>query len=224
MLPGGKFRMGARAFAGDAAELPRHEREIGPFAISRYEVTIAQYKRFANATNKKMPDLSGLDTQTVPMVLVSWDDANAYARWLSKQTGHKYRLPTEAQWEYAARGGTQTPFWWGNQVGENNAHCFDCKTGLNRRQPTKVGRFEPNAYGLFDTSGNVMEWTRDCFHKNYNGAPEDDSVWEGGDCKVRVARGGAYRNTGKSLRSAARSRRPPNKGNDETGIRLVRAP
>ncbi|MFT5445788.1 MAG: formylglycine-generating enzyme required for sulfatase activity/serine [Gammaproteobacteria bacterium] len=224
MLPGGSFFMGAKAFSGDASELPRHERQINPFAISRYEVTIAQYQRFADVTKRKMPDLSGLDTLSAPVVFVSWDDANAYARWLSKQTGRKYRLPTEAQWEYAARAGTQTPYFWGNALGENNAHCFDCKTGLNPRLPTKVGRFKPNAFALFDTSGNVMEWTRDCFHKNYNSAPEDGSVFEGGDCNVRVARGGAYGNTGKSLRSAARARRPSTKGNDETGIRLVREP
>jgi len=224
MLPGGSYFMGAKAFSGDASELPRHERQIGPFAISQYEISIAEYQRFADATKRKMPDLSGLDAQNTPMVFVSWDDANSYARWLSKQTGHKYQLPSEAQWEYAARAGTQTAFWWGNDVGAENAHCFDCKTGLNPRRPTKSGRFKANAFELFDTSGNVMEWTRDCFHKNYKDAPEDASVWEGGDCGVRVARGGAYGNTGKSLRNAARARRPAKKGNDETGIRLVREP
>lgn len=224
MIPGGTFEMGVKAFAGDSDELPRHERQIGPFAMSRHEVTIAEYERFARATSRKMPDLSGLDSESTPVVLVSWDDANAYALWLSKETGQKYRLPSEAQWEYAARAGTDTAYWWGFDLGENRAHCFDCKTGLNPRQPTRVGRFEPNAFGLFDTSGNVMEWTRDCYHKNYNGAPNDASAWEGGDCSVRVARGGSYGNTGKSLRSAARAKRPAQKGNDETGIRLVRDP
>jgi formylglycine-generating enzyme required for sulfatase activity/serine/threonine protein phosphatase PrpC len=223
MLPGGSFFMGAKAFAGQGSELPRHERQIAPFAISQAEITIAEYQLFADATKRKMPKLSGLDAQTTPMVFVSWDDANAYARWLSKQSGNKYQLPSEAQWEYAARAGTQGQFWWGNDAGENNAHCFDCKTGLNPRQPTKGRRFKPNPFELFDTSGNVMEWTRDCYHKSYKGAPEDGSVWEGGDCNVRVARGGAYGNTSKSLRNAARARRPAKKGNDETGIRLVRA-
>ena len=216
--------MGGKAFSGGADELPRHAREVAPFAMSRYEITIAQYMRFARATGRKAPDLSSLDAETTPMVFVSWDDATAYARWLSGETGQKYRLPSEAQWEYAARAGTETPFWWGFEIGENRAHCFDCKTGLNPRQPTRIGRFEPNGFGLYDTSGNVMEWTRDCYHKNYNGAPDDDSVWEGGDCSVRVARGGAYGNTSKSLRNAARARRPSNAGNDETGIRLIREP
>jgi formylglycine-generating enzyme required for sulfatase activity len=224
MLPGGSFLMGAKFFSGDASELPQHERQVAPFAISRYEVTVDEYKQFAEATKRKMPRSSGLDVKNTPVVFVSWEDAQAYVRWLSKQTGNKYRLPSEAQWEYAARAGTESPYWWGTDVGEDNAHCFDCKTGLNPRQATRVGRFKANAFELFDTSGNVMEWTRDCFHKNYKGAPEDDSVWEGGDCDMRVTRGGAYGNTSKSLRNAARARRPSAKGNDETGIRLTRAP
>jgi formylglycine-generating enzyme required for sulfatase activity/serine/threonine protein phosphatase PrpC len=224
MLPGGAFQMGAKAFAGESDELPRHERNIGPFAIGRYEVTIAEYQRFATATRRKMPDLSGLNPDSTPVVFVSWDDANAYALWLSKETGQKYRVPSEAQWEYAARAGTDTPYWWGFELGENKAHCFDCKTGLNPRQPTKVGRFQPNAFGLHDTAGNVMEWTRDCYHPNYNGSPDDASAWEGGDCNVRVTRGGSYGNTGKALRSSARAKRPAKQGNDETGIRLVRDP
>ena len=109
-------------------------------------------------------------------------------------------------------------------MGENHAHCFDCKTGLNPRQPTRVGSFEPNAFGLYDTSGNVSEWTRDCYHASYKGAPEDGSAWEGGDCSVRVIRGGSYAKTSKSLRSAARDKRPATTGNDETGIRLIREP
>jgi formylglycine-generating enzyme required for sulfatase activity len=224
MLPGGSFQMGVKAFAGDSDELPRHTRRVAAFAMSRHEVTIDEYQRFARATSRRMPDLSGLDPDSTPIVYVSWDDANAYALWLSKETGEKYRLPSEAQWEYAARAGTDTPYWWGFDLGENRAHCFDCKTGLNPRQPTRTGRFEPNAFGLHDTAGNVMEWTRDCYHKNYNGAPEDASAWEGGDCRVRVVRGGSYANIGKSLRSAARAKRSAQSGNDETGIRLVRDP
>jgi formylglycine-generating enzyme required for sulfatase activity/serine/threonine protein phosphatase PrpC len=221
-IPGGSFIMGARAFAGENDELPRHRRTIAPFAMSRNEVTIAEYRAFARATGRKMPNLRNFDAATTPMILVSWDDATAYARWLSKETGKKYRLPTEAQWEYAARAGTVTPFWWGFEVGENNAHCFDCKTGLNPRLPTKVGRFKPNAFGLHDTSGNVMEWTQDCYHISYNGAPDDDSAWVGGDCSVRVVRGGSYGSVSNSLRNAARATRPSSDGTDETGIRLVR--
>ena len=224
MLPRGEFLMGAKAFSGSAAELPRHKRTVAAFAMSLYEVTISQYQRFASASNRTMPNMAGLNAETTPMLLVSWEDANAYANWMSKQTGKKYRLPTEAQWEYAARAGTDTAFWWGHDIGTERAHCFDCNTGLNPRQPSKVGRFAANPFGLFDTSGNVMEWTRDCFHNNYKGAPDDGSLWEGGDCNVRVVRGGAYGNTGQSLRNASRAKRTASKGTDETGIRLVRDP
>jgi formylglycine-generating enzyme required for sulfatase activity len=224
MIPGGSFTMGARAFSGDHDELPRHRRTVGPFAMSRYEVTIAEYAVFARATGRRMPNVRGFDAATTPMILVSWDEAVAYARWLSKETGKNYQLPTEAQWEYAARAGTATSFWWGTELGKNNAHCFDCKTGLNTRQPTRVGRFEPNPFGLYDTSGNVMEWTRDCYHQTYHDAPDDDSAWEGGDCSVRVVRGGSYTSTGMSLRNSSRATRASGDGTDETGIRLVREP
>ena len=224
MLPAGEFKMGARGFTASQDELPQHTVTVPAMAMSSHEITIAQYQQFAKATKRKMPDLTGLDRDTSPMIFVSWDDANAYTRWLSKETGKKYRLPTEAQWEYAARAGTTSPYWWGFEVGENHAHCFDCKTGLNTRQPTKVGRFKANAFGLYDTAGNVWEWTRDCYHKNYKDAPEDGSAWEGGDCSKRVVRGGAYGSTGKSLRATKRAKRTATKGTDEVGIRVVRDP
>jgi len=220
----GKFKMGAKGFTSSQDELPQHEVTVRALAVSRHEITIAQYEKFATATKRKMPDLSTLNSAKTPVILVSWDDANAYARWLSKETGKKYRLPTEAQWEYVARAGSTTPYWWGFELGEDHAHCFDCKTGLNTRQPTNIGRFEANPFGLYDTAGNVWEWTRDCYHKNYNGAPDDDSVWEGGDCSKRVIRGGAYGSTGKSLRTTKRAKRDATRGTDEVGIRLVREP
>jgi formylglycine-generating enzyme required for sulfatase activity/serine/threonine protein phosphatase PrpC len=224
-IPAGTFMMGAKAFGGESDELPRHERRIDAFAMSKFEVTIGEYRRFATATNRRMPSLSGPEEEQLPMVLVSWEDAVAYANWLSQQTGQRYRLPTEAQWEYAARGGTESTYWWGVDLGSENAHCFDCKTGLNPRLPTRVGRFAANPFGLHDTAGNVMEWTRDCYHNTYKAAPADDSVWEGGDCSVRVVRGGAYGSVGtSSLRSANRDRRDPNTGTDDVGIRLVRDP
>ncbi len=224
MIPAGEFKMGSKGFTASQDELPQHGVSVPALAMSRYEITIAEYEQFATATNRKQPDLGGLNKANSPMILVSWDDANAYARWLSKETGKKYRLPTEAQWEYAARAGTTSTYWWGFELGEDNAHCFDCKTGLNARQPTKVGRFKANPFGLYDTSGNVWEWTRDCYHKNYKGAPDDGSVWEGGDCSKRVVRGGAYGSTGKSLRSTKRGKRAATRGTDEVGIRLIREP
>ena len=150
------------------------------------------------------------------------DDALAYTKWLSAQTGKKYRLPTEAQWEFAAMGGTTTRYWWGRELGSGRAHCFNCDTGLNTRSPTNVGRFPANLFGLHDTAGNVSEWVRDCWHPNYQDAPTDGSVWEGGDCSHRVARGGSFLNTGKSIRAKKRTKWKSQKGYDSVGFRVVR--
>ena len=194
------------------------------FAISKFEVTIAEYERFARATGRRLPKSNGVDKKTYPVTFVSWDDAHAYAQWLSSQTGKKYRLPSEAQWEYAALGNTDSRYWWGRQLDSGRAHCFNCDTGLNPREPTKVGRFPANAYGLHDTAGNVAEWVRDCWHPNYQDAPTDGSVWEGGDCTQRIARGGSFLNTGKSIRPKARSKWNPQRGYDSVGFRVVREP
>ncbi len=221
-IPGGSFRMGGAASALSPDERPRRVVTVEPFAMSAYEVTFAEYDRFAKATRRKRPDSEDWDRATHPAVNVSWDDAYQYARWLSKQTGHKYRLPSEAEWEYAARAGSKTNYWWGYRIGKENAHCFDCKSGLHPRKPAKVGLFKPNPVGIYDTAGNVWEWVHDCYHPNYRGAPEDGSVWEGGDCTRRVARGGSYSSASTSLRSAKREKFVSDKGYDDVGIRLVR--
>ncbi len=221
-IPGGSFRMGGAASALSPDERPRRVVTVEPFAMSAYEVTFAEYDRFAKATRRKRPDSEDWDRATHPAVNVSWDDAYQYARWLSKQTGHKYRLPSEAEWEYAARAGSKTKYWWGYRIGKENAHCFDCKSGLHPRKPAKVGLFKPNPVGIYDTAGNVWEWVHDCYHPNYRGAPEDGSVWEGGDCTRRVARGGSYSSASTSLRSAKREKFVSDKGYDDVGIRLVR--
>jgi formylglycine-generating enzyme required for sulfatase activity len=190
--------------------------------MSRYEVTFAEYDEFARATGRKRPDSKDWDRKTHPVVFVSWDDTYQYAMWLSKQTGHKYRLPSEAEWEYAARAGQETDYWWGRRVGTENAHCFDCKSGLHPRRAAKVGYFKPSPYGLYDTAGNVWEWVHDCYHPNYRGAPDDGSVWEGGDCTRRVARGGSFASASGSLRASKREKFVSHKKYDDVGIRLVR--
>jgi formylglycine-generating enzyme required for sulfatase activity len=170
-----------------------------------------------------MPNTKGLDPATYPIFSVSWDDAVYYTRWLSQQTGHKYQLPSEAQWEYAAAAGTDTYFWWWGQVpGKGHAHCFGCGSGLDPRMPTKVGSFKPNRFGLYDTAGNVSEWVYDCYHKNYEGAPTDGSIWEGGDCSNRVVRGGSYASPPKSIRPSNREEFRSDQANDEIGFRVVR--
>jgi formylglycine-generating enzyme required for sulfatase activity len=221
-VPGGKFRMGGPSSIISPDETPRHEVTVPSFMVSVYEITFAEYYRFAQATGRKKPPSNGWDIKTHPVVEVSWDDALAYTRWLSQQTGKRYRLPSEAEWEYAARAGTTASFWWGTKPGSNNAHCFDCKSDYSTSKPAKVGTYEPNPFGLYDTAGNVYEWVHDCYHRNYNDAPTDGSVWEGGDCDVRVVRGGAYRSPANSMRVENRETFKSDKGQYNVGIRVAR--
>ena len=223
-LAGGRFEMGGLATTLNPDERPRHEVTLAPFGMSRFEITFAEYDRFARATGRKVPESGELDRAEHPVAHVSWDDAHAYTQWLTRETGKRYRLPTEAEWEYAARGGTSTLYWWGNDVGKGNAHCFDCKSGLHPRQPTRVGYFKPNPYGVYDTAGNVAEWVHECFHPDYNGAPADGSAWEGGDCTRRVVRGGSFSGASSAARSAKRDKLSPIQGYDNVGIRVVREP
>ena len=221
-IPGGSFQMGSGGQSVKSEERPRHPVTVGAFAMSKFEITIAEYERFAKATGRKLPKKVPFDKDRFPAIYVSWDDAYGYARWLSAQTGERYRLPSEAEWEYAASGAKSTPFWWGFNPGSNRAHCFDCDTGLKSRQPTRIGRFDPNPFGLHDSAGNVHEWVHDCYHADYQGAPDDGSVWEGGDCTHHVARGGAYSSVAESIRSATRAKFKTQGEYDSVGIRLLR--
>lgn len=221
-VPGGTYRMGSPTGLLSADEVPRHEVTVDPFMVSVYEVTYAEYDRFAKATGRALPDSSGWDRKTHPVTDVSWDDALAYTKWLSKQTGKNYRLLSEAEWEYAARAGTNTSYWWGATPGTSNAHCFDCKSEFNTSKPAKIGTYKPNQFGLYDTAGNVFEWVHDCYHRNYNDAPVDGSVWQGGDCNYRIVRGGAYRSPASSMRAENRDKFKSDGGQYNVGIRVAR--
>jgi formylglycine-generating enzyme required for sulfatase activity/serine/threonine protein phosphatase PrpC len=224
-VPAGNFLMGSPDSTSFFDQRPQHTVHVPEFAMSVYEVSVAEYAAFAGGNGRRIPQLGpGADRLTIPATFVPWNDALAYAQWLSRQTGKQYRLPTEAEWEYAARAGTTGNYWWGHNLGSGNAHCMGCDTGLDPRNPTRIGRFRPNQFGLYDMSGNVQEWVYDCYHPSYDGAPSDGSVFEGGDCTRRVVRGGAFGGGANSLRSAHRDKFPPNQGNDSTGIRLVRTP
>ena len=221
-VPGGTYRMGGSSGIVSADEVPRHEVTVKSFMVSTYEITYAEYDRFAKATNRSRPDSSGWDRKTHPVNNVSWDDALAYTKWLSKQTGKNYRLLSEAEWEYVARAGTTSSYWWGTSSGTGNAHCFDCKSDFNTSKPAKVGTYKPNAFGLYDTAGNLFEWVNDCYHRNYKGAPSDGSVWEGGDCNFRIVRGGAFRSPANSMRVENRDKFKSGRGQYNVGIRVAR--
>ena len=221
-ISGGTFRMGNSSGLISADETPRHAVTVPTFAMSINEVTFAEYDMFAKSTRRKQPDSKGQDRKTHPVSNVSWDDALAYSKWLSKQTGKKYRLPSEAEWEYAARAGQRTTYWWGTAKGTGNAHCFDCGSDLNTAKTAKVGSYKSNQFGLNDTAGNLYEWVHDCYHRNYMDAPDDGSAWDGGDCSVRIVRGGAFRSPASSMRAENRETFPSKKGQYNVGIRIVR--
>ena len=223
VIPEGSFSMGSSSSSSRYTdERPRHTVKVDSFAVSKYEVTFAEYDLFAKATKRKSPNDLYMDRNIHPVIFVKWDDAYYYTKWLSEQTGKKYRLLSESEWEYAASTGKNSPFWWGYDKEPNRAHCFDCETGLDPRKPSKVGGFDANKFGVHDTAGNVAEWVKDCWHENYKGAPSDSKVWEGGDCIYRAVRGGAYISPQQSIRSAKRDKLKSDSGYDHVGIRIAR--
>jgi formylglycine-generating enzyme required for sulfatase activity len=129
----------------------------------------------------------------------------AYVKWLNTQTGQQYRLPTEAEWEYAARAGTETDYWWGNEIGKNRANCYSSGSKWSNKSTSPVGSFEANPFGLYDTVGNGWEWCVDNWHENYEGAPSDGRIWKGGNESRRVLRGGSWLNYPTSARAAYRN-------------------
>jgi formylglycine-generating enzyme required for sulfatase activity len=203
-------------------EQPAHEVALGPFSIGTHEVSFTEYDRFARATGRALPDDAGWGRGDRPVINVTWDDAAAYAAWLSQETGRAYRLPTEAEWEYAARGGSADRYWWGFAPEPGRAVCFDCGSRWDNRSSAPVGSLSPNPFGLYDTAGNVSEWVSDCYNQSYQGAPADGSAWLQGDCEQRVTRGGAFNKPWSSLRSAARSTLPRAARLNMLGFRLVR--
>ena len=260
VVPAGNFEMGSPPSESGRFdnEGPVHWVRIRqPFAVGVYEVTRSEFGRFVRATGHSMGGScwtwdndagklvykSGLNwrnpgfsqTDAHPVVCVSWEDARAYARWLSRETGERYRLLSESEWEYAARAGTRTARYWGTsesgQCRHDNAadmtakrHGLDittfrsdwtvasCDDGYYRTSP--VGSFRTNGFGLHDVVGNVSEWTQDCWNESYQGAPGDGRAWERGNCSQRVTRGGSWASGPRVLRSAVR-------GGGEAGTHFV---
>ena len=215
VVPEGRFRMGDLSGDGNSLERPVHDVTIAaPFAVGKYEVTFAEWDAcVAGGGCTHRPADGGWGRGTRPVINVSWDDAQEYMRWLSRETGKSYRLLSEAEWEYVARAGTTTEYWWGNEADRAHANygrdecCERMAAGADRWEYTSpVGSFEPNAFGLFDTAGNAWEWVVDCWHDSYQGAPNDGSVWAGGDCDRHVLRGGPWFVIPWFIRSADRYR------------------
>jgi formylglycine-generating enzyme required for sulfatase activity len=229
MLPvkAGAFVMGsAEGPVTGKNEMPQHTVVIAkPFLLAKYETTFSDYEVFARVTGGYMPPDSGWGRGRMPVTHVTFQAAQAYAAWLSQRTKKRYRLPTEAEWEYAARAGTSTNYWWGDGRATWRANCDYCGVGggvdsndmpkmpdtnvilRSGQQPVLVGSFQPNGFGFYDMAGNVSEWVQDCYHAGYGGAPSDGSAWEeqGGRCSLgHVIRGGSFRDRPDKLRSAYR--------------------
>jgi len=206
VIPPGKFMMGSPDDdpEADDDEKPRHRVAIGYWlAVGKYAVTFAEFDQSVHETGyPHVPDDEGWARGLWPVINVSWEDARNYVAWLSARTGATYRLLTEAEWEYVARAGTETRYWWGDEITPDHANY-----GKNIGKTVPVGKYRPNPFGLYQVHGNVMEWVADCWHENYKGTPTDGGAWlqgDGGNCSRRLLRGGSWLNGPRDLRSADR--------------------
>jgi formylglycine-generating enzyme required for sulfatase activity len=217
-VPAGSFVMGSpgKEAHRQQDEGPLHTVHVGRFAIAKYPVTRAQWAAFTTATHRPPPSADCYqwsESQWVqqgsylapgfpqsdsdPVVCVSWEDAHDYVRWLSATTGKRYRLPSEAEWEYVARAGSNSAYYWGDSFDPD-------RVANNHRRTEPVGAHAPNAFGVYDTLGNAWEWVADCYHDSYLNSPTDGSAWATGQCTEHVFRGGSWHNTPQVLRVANR--------------------
>lgn len=223
-IKGGAFTMGDIYGTGLRYERPQHKVTLPEIIIGAYEVTFAQYDQFCEATKRAKPSDEGWGRGKRPAINVSWQDAVAFAEWLSKQSPGTYRLPSEAEWEYAARGGTGSDFWWGMQAGRNNANCKNCGTEWSGTMTAPVGTFPPNPFGLYDMNGNVYEWCTDTFHPDYKGAPADGSARQEGNSDERMMRSGSFYRDAFEMRNSTRAWDRKDSKLFEYGFRLVYEP
>lgn len=228
-IAAGSFRMGDLAeddeTLGRTSELPIHKVTLNGFYISKTEITFDQYDLFSRETGKPLIDDNGWGRGSRPVINVSWNDALDYALWLSRKSGRKYRLPSEAQWEYAARAGTKTRFWWGNKIDATYVAVADPQQDTSMLKPLPVASYPPNPWGLYDTSGNVWEWCMDRYHDSYSGAPIDGSPWLDTELGTneKVVRGGSFRDNEFYLASAIRTYYDEKTRKSHLGFRLVMA-
>ena len=226
VIPGGSFMMGSPTSESGRQddESPQHRVTIkAPFAIGKYEVTFAEWDACVAAGGcARRPGDNGWGRGNQPVIGVNWNDAQQYAQWLSQKTGHTYRLPSEAEWEYAARASTRTARPWGASIGQAAANCDGCGSQWDGKQTAPVGSFPANGFGLHDMLGNLWEWTEDCWNSNYLGAPEDGGAWKNGDCDRRVLRGGSWFGSPRCVRSADRCWDETDGRYSDYGFRIAR--
>ena len=186
-------------------------------AVGRFPVTFEQYDHFARSSARDPLRDEGWGRGRRPVINLDWEDAGAFAAWLSVRTGQRYRLLSEAEWEYACRAGTTTRYWWGGEITPKNANY-----GKIVGQTSEVGSYPANPFGLYDMQGNVWEWVEDRWHDSYNGAPDDGSAWTAGNDPRRVVRGGSWGNSPKVLRASVRVRYEAAYWGAGVGLRVAR--
>ena len=235
-VPAGSFIMGDQAASGEADERPAHNVKLNTFLISKFEVTWQQYAFFAAATERPLPADQGWGRERRPAINVSWNDALAYTNWLSDKTDDVYRLPTEQEWEYAARAGAVTLYVSGNDplsvcgfaniadqstvaAGLGWNVITECNDGV-ANQTASVGSYSPNHFGLYDVHGNVWEWVSDCYRDSYDRSVLN--VLPRGSCATRVIRGGSFKQSAMSARLSNRESLAEDDANDQVGFRIVK--
>lgn len=222
VVPAGEFLMGDAKAVGQSSELPLHQVQIGKsFAVGRFEVTFDDYDRYAESAGRPKPGDEGWGRGNRPVINISYNDVQAYLEWLKAQTGKPYRLPTEAEWEYAARAGAKGLHSWGERIGVNRAVCDGCGSEWDFTKTAPVGSFAPNLFGLYDMQGNVSEWVQDCWTPDYYDAPADGTARAQGNCGFRVWRGGSWADLPRVLRLSARTSYPRDYRSNQVGIRLA---
>ena len=210
--------------AGESSEKPARRVSVPrAFAIGRFEVTFDQWRACVEAQGcDRIPDDHGWGRGRRPVINVTYAEIQSYVSWLSAHAGKPYRLPSEAEWEYASRAGTTSAYWWGDDVGNARANCRDCGSAWSGKRSAPVGSFEPNPWGLFDTAGNVWEWVADCWNPDHAAAPATSVARTTGDCGHRVIRGGAWYYFSKLSRSAYRFRNHVQVKSYTIGFRVAR--
>ena len=233
VVPAGSFTMGSpeSEHVRGADEGPQHLVTFDQtFSVGKFAVTFDDWDACVadGGCNAYRPDDHGWGRGRRPVINVSWDDANAYVAWLSRKTGKTYRLLSEAEREYVTRAGSAMPFWWGatispQQANYNGNYTYgDGPTGENRARTVPVDSFQPNPWDLYQVHGNVNEWTQDCWHDDYVGAPSDGSAWTSGNCEFRVSRGGSWYSFPAILRAARRNRDFTDLRSSFIGFRVAR--
>lgn len=222
VVPAGLFVMGLGGKI--PREGPPHRVIISkPFAMGRFEVTFDQWDAcMADNVCTFNPDDHEWGRGNRPVINVEYAHAEEFVAWVSAKTGQQYRIPSEAEWEYAHRGGTVTAYPWGDDAGVNKASCKDCKSQWSAHSTAPVGSFEPNPFGIYDTVGNAFEWVADCWNPTHEGAPMDGSARTDGDCRLRAMRGGSFYYYKKVARASYRAKNPANVRSYWLGFRVAR--